>query len=69
MGIFNDVGAVVAGLTTGPGDTSTDNPLVEAAIAVGIVLIGYGTMKFFSQSKFHIKNLEINGLKSPVTKK
>lgn len=45
------------------GDSSTDNPIVELGITIGIVLISYGISKLLSKSKAEISSIELNGVK------
>ena len=41
-------------LTKGPGKTSTDSKLVEAGIAGGLLLVGWGAMKALSNIKLNV---------------
>lgn len=46
---------IVQGVTEGPGGTSTDSKVVEAAIAGGLLLIAYGGMKALCNMKLDVK--------------
>ncbi|WP_313562627.1 hypothetical protein [Diaphorobacter nitroreducens] len=60
---------IVSGLTKGPGPTETDSKVVEAGIAGLLLLAGYGLMKFLSNSKAEISEVNINGVKKSDPKK
>ena len=66
---WKDIAETVEGLTKGPDGTETDSKVVEAGIAGLLLLAGYGLMKFFSNSKAEINEVNINGVKTSDSKK
>ena len=69
MSDWTDIAETIAGFTKGPGDIETDSKVVEAGIAGLLLLAGFGLMKFLSNSKAEINEIEINGVKGSVSNK